>query len=392
MNCQTSILCALTGLIVGCPPGVTPVSSGDKPIQFTDSPFELRASVELDLGADSSNGVHFSVVKGIAVDHEGVIYVADQFEHNVRAFDSAGRLLRHIGGYGRGPGELTFPTRLVLSNDTLFVVDSSVGSLNIFRTDGSFLNVVQVGPGINRAQNLVATHNGLVEVMWGTATKTHLVLDSIYVTTLDVHSGQFAPPVLQIAVPKMAPIRGSVAASPPLGSAPPSVDISQDGRIFSTKGYPFAISVMRADGKLIDRASAAVPRMRVSSVDEERDFQKLVQEAQFAHVPPPRRSAYRVKKEKYRSPIGALILDDAGNLWVKRQDLLGDDVVWDHLSTKPWRLDGRVHLPNQFTLRLVLGCHIYGVTKNDLAVESVTRYRITPCQGTTNEQRRKDAS
>lgn len=54
---------------------------------------------------------------------EGMIWVLDSREMQVRAYDSAGQLLLTFGRSGRGPGEFSSPVRLLVSDSQIVVVE-----------------------------------------------------------------------------------------------------------------------------------------------------------------------------------------------------------------------------------------------------------------------------
>jgi DNA-binding beta-propeller fold protein YncE len=57
--------------------------------------------------------------KGVAVDHEGRLYVVDAASGIVQIFDSDGELLLFFGGMGNRPGELYLPAKVVIDYDNV---------------------------------------------------------------------------------------------------------------------------------------------------------------------------------------------------------------------------------------------------------------------------------
>jgi DNA-binding beta-propeller fold protein YncE len=77
---------------------------------------------------------------GLAHDpRTGGLFVADTYAHNIKVFDSAGALVRTIGGRGEGDGEFNFPTHLVLAQGELYVTDTLNSRVQVFSTDGDVL-------------------------------------------------------------------------------------------------------------------------------------------------------------------------------------------------------------------------------------------------------------
>ena len=74
---------------------------------------------------------------GVARDpRSGRVFVADTHAHDVKVFDSEGRLLQTWGRRGEEPGELNFPTHLTIVNGTLMVVDTMNARVQGFDAEG----------------------------------------------------------------------------------------------------------------------------------------------------------------------------------------------------------------------------------------------------------------
>ena len=76
----------------------------------------------------------------IAVDDSGDIYVAT-FDHYVEVYDSNGNLLRKIGkGSGRELEKFWFPTGIAVDKEgVVYVADTENGRIQMFKSDGTFL-------------------------------------------------------------------------------------------------------------------------------------------------------------------------------------------------------------------------------------------------------------
>ncbi|XP_064388718.1 E3 ubiquitin-protein ligase TRIM71-like [Halichondria panicea] len=76
----------------------------------------------------------------VSFDRIGNTYVANFGSHNVKVFQSNGKLLRTFGTYGSGPGQLTNPAALAVSNtDTVYVVEMYGHRISVFKTNGEFI-------------------------------------------------------------------------------------------------------------------------------------------------------------------------------------------------------------------------------------------------------------
>jgi 6-bladed beta-propeller len=75
--------------------------------------------------------------KGIGVDSEGHLYVAESIRGLVQVFDDSGRLLYYFGQKGGGFGEFQLPTGLWIDNkDRVLVVDTFNRRVQIFHYFG----------------------------------------------------------------------------------------------------------------------------------------------------------------------------------------------------------------------------------------------------------------
>ncbi|MGE5648848.1 MAG: 6-bladed beta-propeller [Bacillota bacterium] len=74
---------------------------------------------------------------GLAFDRDrGLLYVADAAAHDVKAFDSGGRLVRTIGSAGDSEGLFNAPTFLSFSGDHLYVSDTLNNRVQVFDAEG----------------------------------------------------------------------------------------------------------------------------------------------------------------------------------------------------------------------------------------------------------------
>lgn len=63
---------------------------------------------------------------------EGLVYVADSYNHRIQVFTPRGRLVALFGAGGEGPGELDRPTDIVVARDRLFIVDFGNHRVNAY--------------------------------------------------------------------------------------------------------------------------------------------------------------------------------------------------------------------------------------------------------------------
>lgn len=111
---------------------------------------------------------------GVLLFQKGKLYVSDQLLHKVLVFDTAGNLLRSYGSEGHQEGQLYFPHGLVVDNkDSVFVADSGNDRIQVFKSDGSTVEVI--GDRISAPRGLARDGNGNLWVVEGLANKLQVL-------------------------------------------------------------------------------------------------------------------------------------------------------------------------------------------------------------------------
>jgi hypothetical protein len=75
----------------------------------------------------------FARPKGLAVDGDGHVYVADALFDNIQVFDGSGRLLLVVGARGQGPGEFWSPGGIDVAGDAVYVADTFNNRVQVLR-------------------------------------------------------------------------------------------------------------------------------------------------------------------------------------------------------------------------------------------------------------------
>lgn len=139
--CRTRRLVLLI-LLLACRPG----DDGQHDAAHVANATELVADEELRIGSVDDPDVGFSRIGGVVVDNEGLVYVLEGQDRQVRVYDEHGRLIRTIGRHGAGPGEFRSATLIGLQHDTLAIGDSSIGRVTFFRRTGEVLETFLMPP------------------------------------------------------------------------------------------------------------------------------------------------------------------------------------------------------------------------------------------------------
>lgn len=128
----------------------------------TSSQTNQLASLKLKLGSPISEvGVDDEIAEATWATRttNGKIYVADQFDHNLKVFSAAGKLERVVGREGSGPGEFRAPVWVGrCTNDSLFVYDGLLRRIAVYNLEGEFIRqfAINAGPGLSCNSGLIA--------------------------------------------------------------------------------------------------------------------------------------------------------------------------------------------------------------------------------------------
>jgi DNA-binding beta-propeller fold protein YncE len=76
----------------------------------------------------------------VAIGPDGTVYVSDQLNFRVQAFDQDGKFVRQIGRLGDQPGTFTRPKGVAVDSDGhLYVVDGAFSNVQVFDAEGRVL-------------------------------------------------------------------------------------------------------------------------------------------------------------------------------------------------------------------------------------------------------------
>jgi hypothetical protein len=129
--------------------GVTIVQNPKEPMYGEDA---LILEEDLAIGKSKNEGEFlFSEIRSIAVDDAGNIYVLDEKENHILAFDHTGKHLTTFGRAGQGPGEFTLALTMGLTNRNEIGIEDYRNRLVYYSTGGEYIrNLPLAKAGVRR--------------------------------------------------------------------------------------------------------------------------------------------------------------------------------------------------------------------------------------------------
>jgi len=108
------------------------------PAKPSDGATTLSPSLEWRAGGDEEDDILFGVLRDIAIDDKGNIYLLDVQLNQLHVFDRDGNFVRAIGREGEGPGEFRRPSGAFITPEgKIAVVQSMPGKVVLLNTDGT---------------------------------------------------------------------------------------------------------------------------------------------------------------------------------------------------------------------------------------------------------------
>lgn len=343
-------------------------------------------------GLDAGEEGQFSLVVGVDEDADGRVYVADQQARRIQVFNPDGSWALTLGSPGEGPGEFgPALSGVFVAGDQVRAPDLTNQRVNLFTLDG-----VPAG-------SIPFLLTGGIPVRWD-----------------ETGSGTLAAQLRGIAIEGMAElpkgdpvvtVEGGDAVADTLGYLPkgasfsfnggqprirlfesePLWDLDETGRFVSAMNSDYRIEV-RQDG-VLQRVVTRPFQLRTVTDREKDRILDMLRELMLAQGVPPEALPQVLGATEFAEHYPAfaqLLLGPAGTLWVQRiqtadqvdeamefnpQDLGSPD--WD-VFDEEGRYLGAVTMPGRFQPVRLVGDVLYGIERDDLDVQSVVGFRLSP--------------
>jgi DNA-binding beta-propeller fold protein YncE len=99
------------------------------------------AHVAFAFGSSGSEGGKFNGNEGIAIDHEGNVWIVDKNNNRLEKFNYNGEFVSSFGSFGTGKGQFNHPTDIAINPKTwdLMVTDTGNNRIERFNSSGSYV-------------------------------------------------------------------------------------------------------------------------------------------------------------------------------------------------------------------------------------------------------------
>ena len=343
--------------------------------------------------------VTFGGITGIAVRPSGEILVLDRMESVVFVFDESGNKVDEIGRRGAGPGELSnlVVGAFLTESGMLVVPDLGNSRVSFFHPDNSYSHSFPIDRMAGFSTMIWAPQGGdliLKQVLPlpsipglptngpsgpGIVAVGHDGTEHGMVTALEVES------VTEMGAD--GKIRNRVFFNLPVWTT------TSGGHLVVGMSGTYRLEVRDSEGTLIGEITREVGRKPVTGRIRARYTDRLTE--QFANLPPSARDLIGEPIFADSLPLlDGVMRGPNGTIMIARGQGLVDDYAprgSDLLAESPaavydvLQLDGDflgvMQFPPRFRPMAALGNHVYGVARDELDVETVVVYAVTPPGG-----------
>jgi hypothetical protein len=360
---------------------------------------EAELVPELEIGVlDGDPAFMFGQINALAVGPDGAMYVIDRQVPEIRVFGPDGTHRRTFGRPGEGPGELDQPDGglAVLADGRVLVRDPGNARIQVFAADGTPAGQWAHRGGFFTSNPLWVDRTGHVytQILIDPAADirdwrmglVRIAPDGTPLDTLAIPRATFAAPSLE------ARREGSTSRNTVPFSPTESWTLHPDGYFVHGLSTDYRFTLLRPGSPLrIERVTSRVP-----VTAGERDEESARVTRNMRRVDPNWRwNGPAIPDSK--PPFRGLQVGRDGRIWVmvSQPGIEEDDPAFD--PTDPEALEdrwkeplafdvfepdgqylGRVHAPTGLGQLVFDGDLVWGVSRDDLGVQRIVRFRVTP--------------
>lgn len=330
--------------------GITVVRNPKEPL-YEGKILSLNKELVIGSSGASENAVIASA-RTLAVDDAENIYVLDEKDFAVKAFDTAGNFIRKFGQKGKGPGDLDKPSRISIdrSKNALMIINGALG-LSYFSFDGTFIK--NFAPEEAKRAQFARTDS-----------RGNIVLNSIRAQDMD-HRWDILNKYESESDPPRE-MKNTVLGSP-YDFLMPLVYWEIDDKDNIYYGYP-----KEYDIEIFDVRTKLIKKIIKDYVPVEPSAEVKSQIAQTMKSLTPT-LASKAFVSTHHSAFLNFIVDEQGRLFVATWEKIGKDTVYDVFD-----LEGRYIAKLTLPFRAVLfkKGKLYCIEEDAEGYQAVTRYSL----------------
>ncbi len=119
------------------------------------------------IGLEEDPGpLSFGLVRDVAYDGSGNIYVLDEMAQSIRSFSPTGAFLSAVGRSGRGPGDIADPTAISHDGRERLYLADQVNGISVYSTKGGTLTYLTRIQTLERPVSVCAIGDQIVVQAW----------------------------------------------------------------------------------------------------------------------------------------------------------------------------------------------------------------------------------
>lgn len=121
--------------------GVEVIHNSKEPTPRSGTSSKITFEEELSIGEVTGREEYmFSMIRGVAVDDQGRMFICDYRQANVKVFDTSGIYLYTIGKEGQGPEEFSRPSGVAITAENQLAVDDMGNkTIKFFTLEGNYV-------------------------------------------------------------------------------------------------------------------------------------------------------------------------------------------------------------------------------------------------------------
>jgi hypothetical protein len=379
------------GLPSGQPETTAPTCDSDTPPQ-AGAPIAVDPTPCLSVGAlDGDPMQELDRVVTPFLLPDGSLAVPTTGASSIRIFDSDGTFLRSLGGFGEGPGELSYLASAWPRGDTIEAFDLTGQRLLRFLPGDSVATIPL------RSAVASVIYGALADGWAISRLRAHMGdRDSMFVRAVsraieDSVAAVRSPDELIVDLTMVRGMHRAIAPgiSGPHPLTPTALVAVHDNEVYVGETLTASLSVYAADGTLLRQI--ALP---LDPPEDAAGAMRVVVDSAVALADEADRPAVRARWSSYRVPdrlsvFWALIVDELGYVWVRPYDPVAHALALDGLPSNRGGPGGRwlvltsagvevgwVDVPAGLEPASITASEVVGVHRDELGVESVRVHRL----------------